>query len=208
MKLIEVSHSIHGELPHLGAPCTIIRFEGCNLQCPYCDAPSDGARDWTLDEVLEKAALGPKHILITGGEPLIHVEAKTLMNELVKLNYTVTVETNGTVKIDRGVAGASSSIVMDVKLFRNDFTVEATNLQWLDPGSDAIKFVYAGRHDIDKANKFLATYQHRIAPGLMVIFSPLNVAEPCFDEFLVLAQMWPELDLRLQCQIHKVLGVK
>ena len=41
-----------------------------------------------------------EHVVLTGGEPLIHDEAGNLLNRLDELGYHLTVETNGTVFCD------------------------------------------------------------------------------------------------------------
>lgn len=205
MKLLEIYESIHGELPHIGKPCTIIRYAGCNLKCPYCDAPDGEGRDYEFDDVLNHVKMFEnQHILITGGEPLIGQGVKALMGALSEMGYTVTVETNGTIPLNQSITAPCSSIVMDVKLFKDDWTIEETNIGWLGEG-DAIKFVYDGEAQFEKARMFLMIHAHHI--NCMVIFSPIDVKMPLLPNFLELAKTFDHLDIRLQCQIHKVLEV-
>ncbi|MGE4170579.1 MAG: 7-carboxy-7-deazaguanine synthase QueE [Candidatus Margulisiibacteriota bacterium] len=100
MYIKDIFYSIQGEGPYIGYPQIFVRFYGCNIHCDYCDEP-DFVKDrkkMTVPQVLE--ALQPflskpvHSISITGGEPLIQVDAlKALLPVLPKPVY---LETNGT----------------------------------------------------------------------------------------------------------------
>ena len=78
--------------------------EHCNLRCTYC-MPAEGialtpkAHLMTADEIVTIAKtfvkLGVTKIRLTGGEPLVRKEAKTIIEQLGKLGIELTLTTNG-----------------------------------------------------------------------------------------------------------------
>lgn len=207
MKLLEIFESIQGELPHMGMPCTIIRLAHCNIKCPYCDVTPDlQPFDMSIDDIVAKAVeFQHEEILVTGGEPLANSGVKELLQALYSSGFDITIETNGTVPLDGAIAGNCDSIVMDVKLFNPEFMdAAAHNLDWLGV-EDAIKFVYRDALDLGRAYEFLDVFHDKIES--MVIFSPTDVQQPMMARIMEIVKAYPHLDIRLQCQIHKVLGL-
>ncbi|WP_264565317.1 GTP 3',8-cyclase MoaA [Flavobacterium sp. N3904] len=78
--------------------------EHCNLRCTYC-MPAEGialtprAHLMTADEIVTIAKtfvkLGVTKIRLTGGEPLVRKDAKTIIEQLGKLGVELTLTTNG-----------------------------------------------------------------------------------------------------------------
>jgi 7-carboxy-7-deazaguanine synthase len=63
----------------------------------------------SVDEIVaEVDSLAPDHVVVTGGEPLVHDETATLLTRLAD-DYHLTVETNGTLETDAPVDLASIS---------------------------------------------------------------------------------------------------
>ena len=98
----EVFHSLQGEGKLVGVPSTFIRTSGCNLRCWFCDSyhtswePTHGWHD--IDEIISKIRTHDgEHIVVTGGEPMIHDNIEKLLGRLSEQGYHVTVETNGTI---------------------------------------------------------------------------------------------------------------
>lgn len=110
-----VAGTIQGEGKLAGVPSLFIRFSSCNLRCiwqlpdgtysrcdtPYASFESNDIHQRTVDDVLAlvKHNLGPiRHIVITGGEPLLQKEALAELAARLKseLQLHVTMETNGT----------------------------------------------------------------------------------------------------------------
>lgn len=106
----EVFTSIQGEGTLTGVPSVFIRTSGCNLRCGFCDTPytsweSRGTHR-TVAELVElvTAATPVRHVVFTGGEPLIAKGAASLCGELRARGYHITIETAGTVFRDDVVA--------------------------------------------------------------------------------------------------------
>lgn len=100
----EIFPTLQGEGPYVGWPAVFIRLGGCNLACEFCDTEFESYRNFSLQELLievQKLAKNSddqivrKLIVITGGEPF-RQPIERLCAELVKLNFLVQIETNGT----------------------------------------------------------------------------------------------------------------
>ena len=102
MKIAELFYSLQGEGALVGVPSVFIRTSGCNLRCAWCDTPytswnPEGA-DLSLDQILDQVkAHAARHVVVTGGEPMIQPEIVPLTERLRGLGMHVTVETAGTV---------------------------------------------------------------------------------------------------------------
>ena len=102
LSVCEIYPTIQGEGFLIGSPITLIRFQGCNIYCSWCDTkyaiPFKEDLKVPLEEVLKKLnSIGRKHILITGGEPFAHPVLGDFCEFLIERGYFVQIETNGTV---------------------------------------------------------------------------------------------------------------
>ncbi|MDD5562406.1 MAG: 7-carboxy-7-deazaguanine synthase QueE [Thermoanaerobaculaceae bacterium] len=105
MVVAETFTSIQGEGMLAGVPSFFIRTSGCNLRCAWCDTPytswrPEGSRRSVGDLVAEAAASGCRHVVITGGEPLLQRELPALAAALASAGRHTTVETAGTLAPD------------------------------------------------------------------------------------------------------------
>ncbi|WP_224335698.1 7-carboxy-7-deazaguanine synthase QueE [Haloprofundus halobius] len=110
----ELFVSLQGEGKLAGVPSVFVRTSGCNLRCWFCDSYHtswEPTHAWMgLDEILaEIESFDADHVVLTGGEPLIHDASATLLEELAERGYHTTVETNGTIVPDAPVDLASIS---------------------------------------------------------------------------------------------------
>jgi 7-carboxy-7-deazaguanine synthase len=102
LKIAELFYSLQGEGALVGVPSVFIRTSGCNLRCSWCDTPytswqPEGA-DLSLDQILDEVKAHPaRHVVVTGGEPMILPEAIPLTERLRALGLHITIETAGTV---------------------------------------------------------------------------------------------------------------
>ena len=108
MKISEIFDSIQGEGIHAGKPSVFLRTALCNLKCVWCDTKytwdwdnydySKEVHELPIEKVIEKIKeFEPKHVVITGGEPLI--QQNDIASLLSKLgdDYFVEVETDCTI---------------------------------------------------------------------------------------------------------------
>ncbi|MBE7540991.1 MAG: 7-carboxy-7-deazaguanine synthase QueE [Bryobacteraceae bacterium] len=103
MKISEVFATIQGEGLLAGVPSLFIRTSGCNLRCHWCDTPytswNPEGEDWSLDRLLDWTAAHPafRHVVLTGGEPMIQPQLPELTQALHARGLHITIETAGTV---------------------------------------------------------------------------------------------------------------
>ena len=98
----ELFESLQGEGVLAGVPSIFIRTSGCNLRCWFCDSYHtswEPTHAWMgLDEIVDRVdEFDADHVVLTGGEPLVHDESLSLINRLSDRGYHITVETNGTI---------------------------------------------------------------------------------------------------------------
>jgi 7-carboxy-7-deazaguanine synthase (Cx14CxxC type) len=111
----EIFLTAQGEGANLGRTAVFIRFAGCNLWsgreedratavCRFCDTEfRGGAKHDVASLVAAAAALWPagaggRFAVVTGGEPLLQLDAP-LLAALRAAGFTVAIETNGTLAL-------------------------------------------------------------------------------------------------------------
>ncbi len=202
MKLVEIFKSIQGEGRNQGKPAVFIRLAGCNLNCSWCDTPHshDEGRETDNDEIVGIAeASGCKDICITGGEPLIQIqELRVLLSRLSRLGYSIEIETNGT--IDFGPVQDNATICMDVKCPSSGEKSDLALLKKIMSG-DSVKFVVRDREDCHYAEEVIQNYPIRGE----IFFSPVEGSGYHDIACYILDNNLP---VRLQLQLHKLIGVR
>jgi len=110
----ELFESLQGEGRLAGVPSVFVRTSGCNLRCWFCDSyhtswePTHATMG--VEEILaEVESYDADHVVVTGGEPLIHDAVVDLLEGLDDRGYHTTVETNGTIHRDAPIDLASVS---------------------------------------------------------------------------------------------------
>ena len=101
MKIAEIYKSVQGEGLLTGTPSVFVRASGCNLRCWFCDTPFASWQpegiDYAVDEIVaEIEEWDCRHVVLTGGEPLLFAEMIPLTEALRLSGRHITVETAGT----------------------------------------------------------------------------------------------------------------
>lgn len=190
-----VFHTVQGEGKYLGTPSVFVRLSACNLRCEWsngdgtftkCDTPySSHAAEKnlrsikdTIDEVLKYNC---KHVVVTGGEPMLQQHVVLLINELAKHGKFVTVETNGTIYRDCKAAfwSVSPKLATSCPHTSENFEMHHSKRMNLNALADIVKkphqlkFVVNSKHDIEEIR------------GLIKILASMNGGYDCENVYLM-----------------------
>lgn len=194
MLISEIFYSIQGEGELTGVPSVFVRTSGCNLRCTWCDTPyaswnPEGEPRSVAQIVAEvQSHSSARHVVLTGGEPMIAKELRELAVELKKLGYHLTIETAATVAPDGIVCDLAS---LSPKLLNSAPDPvehatwrkrhEATRWQpdvvraWIDAYPYQFKFVVTRPEDIDELEHMLGALK-RDVPRHRVLLMPEGIS--------------------------------
>jgi 7-carboxy-7-deazaguanine synthase len=102
MRISEIFYSIQGEGRLAGVPSVFVRTSGCNLRCVWCDTPYTSwapvGKTMSVKQILRAVAQHPtRHVVITGGEPLLAPDIAELAEQLKRDGAHITIETAATI---------------------------------------------------------------------------------------------------------------
>lgn len=209
--ITEIFYSLQGETSLIGVPFVFVRLTGCNLRCTYCDSAYSfhGGKKMSLDEVMaEVKKYRVKHVLMTGGEPLLQRNTLAFIDRLNEEGYSVSVETHGEVSIEK--ASKKARIIMDIKtpgsgMNRGGYV---NNFKFLKP-EDEVKFVITSPADYSFARELvesgkIPTQEILFSPAMSALNSPgkYEGIEPRTLADLIVKDQLP---VRFQWQLHKLL---
>lgn len=230
-------YTIQGEGPFTGCPCVFVRLAGCNLQCPGCDTEyTQGRRELSpkdilnhINELWKQAGVDyhNKFVVITGGEPFRQRNIRYLLEELVKNDICVQIESNGTLapveftdklgntgyrynKIAMGIYAGAVHIVCSPK------TGKVNPLMW--EHCCCVKYVLK-EGDIAEDGLPIHALDHRVAKTVArppfafsrpIYLQPMDEQNEERNALNVKAVLQSALKhgYILQLQIHKYLGVE
>ena len=105
MRVAEIFQSKQGEGLWTGVVSVFVRVIGCNLRCWFCDTTyaswrSEEGEVMTVEEIVARVlAYGDRHVVITGGEPMLFSELIPLTRTLAEKRMKITIETAGTLEL-------------------------------------------------------------------------------------------------------------
>jgi 7-carboxy-7-deazaguanine synthase len=160
--------TLQGEGPSAGQAAAFVRLGGCNLSCCWCDTAYtwDQARYHLADELSvrrtedvaeEVLALGPRLVVLTGGEPALQAPEALRLTQLVQpAGCNVEIETSGTLPLG-SLADTARLVVVSPKLSSAGMRPEA-RIRWhvlrgLSVLSNTVfKFVVADPAELDEVD--------------------------------------------------------
>jgi 7-carboxy-7-deazaguanine synthase len=190
MLISEIFYSIQGEGELTGVPSVFVRTSGCNLRCTWCDTPyaswNPEGEPRSVAQIVAgvQAHRTARHVVLTGGEPMIAKEIRELAAELKKLGYHITIETAATVG-PNGIACDLASLSPKLLNSAPDPVEhaawrrkhEATRWQpevvraWIDAHAYQFKFVVTRPEDVDELEHMLTALKRDI-PRHRVLLMP------------------------------------
>ncbi|MGQ9688567.1 MAG: radical SAM protein [Desulfobaccales bacterium] len=201
LTVCETFTSLLGEGTLAGLPAFFIRLSGCNLRCRYCDttyAYDQGEHRSVSSLVNEARASQTRLVLVTGGEPLIQEGTLSLLEELLRAEREILLETNGS----RDIRAVNPRVrrIVDLKCPGSGMSEYNywSNLEVVTP-RDEVKFVITDQADFAWAVEIIRRYG--LSGRLPVLISPAFGLVP-----LSQAAAWilgSGLPLRLNVQLHK-----
>ena len=207
MQVIEKFVSINGEGLRQGELAVFIRFANCNLRCSYCDTTysfiNPEFKNETIDEIIEYINnQNVKNITLTGGEPLLQKDIDKLINELVKLNYRIEIETNGSIDIKKYL-NDNISFTLDYKMPSSlmEHFMNLDNYKYITK-KDSIKFVCGDNNDLNKALDIMNKYDLINKTNCLIspVFNEIKLED--IVNFLIDNNL---NDVKLCLQIHKII---
>ena len=190
MLISEIFHSLQGEGELTGVPSVFVRTSGCNLRCSWCDTPY---ASWNPEGVPRSVAQivkaveahpSARHVVLTGGEPMIAKDVHGLAQAIKESGRHLTVETAATMApegIACDLASLSPKLLnsapdpIEHGVWRKKH--ESTRWQpevvraWIDAYPYQFKFVVARPEDVDELEHMLAAL-HREIPRHKVLLMP------------------------------------
>src|ERR1051325_4416806 len=174
MKVAEVFYSIQGEGKLAGVPSFFVRASGCNLRCSWCDTDyaswNPEGREMPVSEILDAwREHRCKHVILTGGEPMIMPDIVELGAAFKNENCHITIETAATVfkPIQLDLASLSPKLSnstpheREAGRFADAHDKNRINLpviqQFIDTSPDfQLKFVVCTEEDLREIEQLLA----------------------------------------------------
>ena len=212
----ELFPTLQGEGAHAGRAAVFCRFAGCNLWsgreedrasavCQFCDTDFVGSDGFgggkfetaiSLADAIEAAwrstSAGPqqRYVVFTGGEPLLQLDDE-LIAALHQKGFAVAIETNGTMKVPKGV----DWVCVSPKAGSDLIVLQADELKLVIPQQDHadLEKIMARFEKMDYRNRFLQPMDGSALKANTELAVSLCQKRP----------LW-----RLSLQSHKLIGIR
>jgi 7-carboxy-7-deazaguanine synthase len=217
----EIFLSIQGEGVHSGTPSVFLRTYRCNLTCTWCDSKytwldQDKAKagveyvPMSVAAVIERVtSLGCKHLVLTGGEPLLHQRVLApLLATLRSEGFFIEVETNGTIAPSADFARSVECFNVSPKI-SNSLDEEGVRTRpdalraFVGSGKAWFKFVVCDKKDLDEVEAMVSRFA---LPRDRVILMPEGIdAATLLERSRWLVEVCKERGLRFSPRLHILL---
>ena len=212
----ELFPTLQGEGAHSGRAAIFCRFTGCNLWsgreedrataiCQFCDTDfvgSDGDGGGKFEQAIDLAnaieqawnttLAGPqqRYVVFTGGEPLLQLDTP-LIDVLHQKGFEVAVETNGTIKVPKGV----DWVCVSPKAGSELIVLQADEIKLVVPqsGHHLLETLLARFEKMDYRHRFL---------------QPMDGVDLSKNTELAVSLCQKRPLWRLSLQSHKLIGIR
>lgn len=204
----EIFPTLQGEGPYTGHPSVFIRLGGCNLACEFCDTEFESYHNLSVEKIIEETSRLSKNdegkivrklVVITGGEPL-RQPIENLSQELLKLNFLVQIETNGTLFRD---------LPPEIKIICSP---KITNNKYHQIRPDLLARVNAFKFIISKTNKNYSEISDvgQVKFNIPTYLQPMDEydEEKNKDNLKYAVELCEKHGYLLSLQTHKLLGIR
>lgn len=221
MKISELFFSIQGEGELTGIPSVFVRTSGCNLRCRWCDTKYSS---WTpegenvdIEELVEKVCSYPaRHVVITGGEPMIAKDIKEFVDLLKQSGKHITIETAGTIApngIQCDLASISPKLsdstpekgeISEEWIERHDSTRIDYNIlnDWIDSYEFQLKFVVSRKEEINEVKCIIDKIESDILPEKVLLMPEGTDSETIHSRYDMLVDLCKENGFRMCNRLH------
>ena len=221
MKISELFFSIQGEGELTGIPSVFVRTSGCNLRCRWCDTKYSS---WTpegenvdIEELVERVCSYPaRHVVITGGEPMIAKDIKEFVDLLKQSGKHITIETAGTIApngIQCDLASISPKLsdstpekgeISEEWIERHDSTRIDYNIlnEWIDSYEFQLKFVVSKREEINEVKSIIDKIESDILPEKVLLMPEGTDSETIHSRYDMLVNLCKENGFRMCNRLH------
>ncbi|MBC8250981.1 MAG: 7-carboxy-7-deazaguanine synthase QueE [Candidatus Nitrosopelagicus sp.] len=175
MQVNEIFKSIQGEGPNFGKPAIFLRTAQCNLKCTWCDTKytwdwknydfKKEVKEMTINEIKDSILdLEIKHLVITGGEPLLQQDDLAELLSFLKPDFYVEVETNCTILPNKILADLVDQWNVSPKTENSGNPLELYEnnecyYYFANQENCFFKYVVENESDIPEINKFVTKYK-------------------------------------------------
>ena len=221
MKISELFFSIQGEGELTGIPSVFVRTSGCNLRCRWCDTKYSS---WTpegenvdIEELVERVCSYPaRHVVITGGEPMIAKDIKEFVDLLKQSGKHITIETAGTIApngIQCDLASISPKLsdstpekgeISEEWIERHDSTRIDHDIlnEWIDSYEFQLKFVVSRREEINEVKCIINKIESDILPEKVLLMPEGTDSETIHSRYDMLVDLCKENGFRMCNRLH------
>ena len=214
MQIAEIFYSVQGEGGLIGVPSVFVRTSGCNLRCSWCDTPYTSwqpeGEELTPEEVIGRAGAyaAARHVVLTGGEPMIAPGIADLAARFRARGLHVTFETAGTVfaPVECDLMSISPKLSNSTPAgpFRNQherLRRQPNVIRELTSRYEyQLKFVITRPEDLTEAREVIAEAE---APPEKVILMPEGItAETLNERGIWVAELCKQYGYRFSPRLH------
>ena len=221
MKISELFFSIQGEGELTGVPSVFVRTSGCNLRCRWCDTKyaswKPEGENVTINDLVDKVCSYPaRHVVISGGEPMIAKGIEEFTHLLKESGKHITIETAGTISpngIQCDLASLSPKL-SDSTPKEGDINKEWIDRheskrldydilsEWVNSYNFQLKFVVSKEEEIKEIQNVISRIEGKILPEKVLLMPEGGDPDTLRSRYDLLIDLCKENGYRLCNRLH------